>query len=146
MLGVSEIRGFMPGSEIVGRLSWMPLLGLSKLERKFEPKTVDEFVAGGLTVGPAPKPSPKGVPKLLGGLSNVLGGEVLGDAPGTVRRIAGGLAGIVAPGVMNGALVEGTPITPVPGGGIIRCGWRMLLKPREGVVLGIVGTTVAGAV
>ena len=150
VLGVSEIRAFMPGSEIVGRLSWMPLLDLSKLERKFEPKAVGELVAGGLTVEPVPVPSPKGVPRLLEGLSKVLGG-VLGDVPGNVRRIAGGFVGIVVPGVMNGAvvegtLVEGTPITPVPGGGMVRCGVRMLLNPRDGVVvLGITGTTVAGA-
>jgi len=141
----------MPGSEIVGRLSWMPLLGLSKLERKFEPKTACELVAEGLTVEPAPEPPPKGVPRLLPELSKLLGGGVVG-VPGTVRRIAGGLVGIVAPGLMNGAvvegtLVEGTPITPVPGGGMVRCGVRMLLNPRDGVVvLGITGTTVAGAV
>jgi len=123
VLGESEICDRrMPGSEIVGRLSWSSDWGfsasfLSKLERKLEPK------AGG------DAPEPGTLLKLLGGI-------------GVVLRMAGGLLGMTVPGLMEGRVSAGTPMTPVPGGGIVVLGVRMLLKPREGVA----GMTVVGAV
>ena len=104
----------------------MSLLDLSKFERKFEPK-MGVVLPGALL--------PDGLPKLLGGVV---------APPGTVLRIAGGLKGIVVPRSMNGALSAGTPMTPVPGGGTVVRGVRMLLKPRAGV-LGVTGTKVPGA-
>lgn len=107
----------------------MSFLGLSELDRKLDPN-----------VGGVPDPNP-----LLGGVPKLLGGTGV-DVPGVVPRMAGGLLGITVPGLMAGALSAGTPITPVPGGGTVVRGVRMLLNPRGAVVLGVEGYTTAGAV
>lgn len=92
------------------------------MERKLDPK-----------VGGVPEPNP-----LLGGVPKLLGGTGV-DVPGVVLRMAGGLLGMTVPGLIIGALSAGTPITPVPGGGTVVRGVRILLNPRGAVVLGVAG-------
>src|SRR5436190_1921542 len=124
VLGASVICGFMPGSEMVGRLSCSSFSGLlvvflSKLERKLEPTKPGSVEL--LLEAPEPTPLAGGVPKELGrGVVGIVG---------VVLRIAGVLPGTVAPGLMKGVVVPG-PIVPVAGGGIVVEGVRMLLKPR----------------